>query len=275
MNHTAGDTRSDNAWTAAPSVAANYERSLVPMLFKPWANTLVRIAAPRPVERVLDIACGTGIVARTVAARLAGTARITGIDVNADMLDIACRTAPGIDWRLADATCTGLPDTSFDVVLCQQGLQFLPDPLAALRDWHRVLSPSGRLVVSTWHNPDNPAYATIRAALQHHLPYHPEAAGFVTSIFALSDATELHDLLARAGFRNIDVAVHADVVDCPKPRVWVEAFLSAAPVDAIATLSEELRDQIITEVSQDLRGHLTSDGRLTFSIASNIAIASA
>jgi ubiquinone/menaquinone biosynthesis C-methylase UbiE len=264
-----------NPWAAAPSVAADYEEHLVPILFDTWAHTLVRIANPRTDERVLDIACGTGIVARTVAARRASQANITGIDINPDMLAVARRAAPGIGWTLADATATGLPDASFDVALCQQGLQFLTDPLAALRDWRRVLVPGGRLVVSTWHDPDNLGYAPIRAALERHLPDHTEAIGFLQAIFALSDPTEVHGLLVAAGFHDVNVDVHSGVVDCPTPRAWIEAFLSAAPVQAVATADDKARGAIIAEVTRELRSRVTGDSRLTFPIQTNIATATA
>lgn len=275
MSPATENERSHNPWAAAPSVAADYEEHLVPILFDRWAQTLVRIADPRTDERVLDIACGTGIVARTVAAGRASHERITGIDINPDMLAIARRTAPGIGWTLADATTTGLPDASFDVALCQQGLQFLSDPLAALRHWRRVLVPGGRLVVSTWHDPDNVGYAPIRAALERHLTDHRQAVGFLQAIFALSDPVEVHGLLVAAGFNDVDVGVHAGVVDCPAPRAWIEAFLSAAPVHAVATADDTARGAIIAEVTHELRSHVTGDGRLTFPIQSNIATATA
>lgn len=267
--------RDESTWAVATSVAANYEQRLVPLLFDSWARTLVGAVAPTADERVLDVACGTGIVARTVAARLGPSASVTGIDINADMLALARKLAPEIEWMHSDATDTGLPGASFDVVLCQQGLQFVADPAAALREWRRILVPGGRIALSAWHNADNPGYAAIRSTFRRRLPEHPEAVGFVRAIFGLSDPTEIHELLLGAGFRNVRIATHADVVVCPTPQTWVEAFVSAAPVQAIAELGHDELDQIVADAVHDLRGYIADDGSFAFPIATNIATASA
>lgn len=109
-----------------------------------------------------------------------------------------CSAAAGlpIEWRRASAADTGLPDAAFDAVFCQQGFQFFGDRPAAARELHRVTAPGGRLLVSTWCDPDNPGYAPCAAALRRHVPEVPAAAGFVRAIFSLHDPRELHALLA-------------------------------------------------------------------------------
>ncbi len=127
---------------------------MVPTIFGPWAQDLVEVAPPRPGERVLDIACGTGIVARTAAGRVGSGGTVVGLDVSAPMLDVARGIAAGeglsIEWREGSAMKLPFPDSAFEVVLCQQGLQFFPDRAAALREMHRVLGPGGRLALSVW-----------------------------------------------------------------------------------------------------------------------------
>src|SRR5260370_13852749 len=107
-----------------------YERYMVPSLFGPWAADLVKLAAPIRGERVLDVACGTGIVARLAAQRVGPMGKVVGLDLNPSMLTVARSASAGtenIEWREGNATAMPLSQQTFDLVLCQQGLQFLPD----------------------------------------------------------------------------------------------------------------------------------------------------
>jgi ubiquinone/menaquinone biosynthesis C-methylase UbiE len=133
-------------WQVAGSAPEVYERELVPAVFGPWAPILVELAHPRTGERVVDIACGTGIVARIAAARIGPTGAMAGVDLNPGMLSVARSVAatnsqPGapIQWHEASADKLPFPDGSFDIVYCQLGLQFFADRAAALREMRRVL----------------------------------------------------------------------------------------------------------------------------------------
>jgi ubiquinone/menaquinone biosynthesis C-methylase UbiE len=138
-------------WQFVGSVPENYERYLVPNIFRPWAEDLVEIAALRPGERVLDIACETGIVARTAARKLGGSGSVVGLDLSAPMLAAARAAAAAesvaVEWWEGSAVNLPLGDAAFEVVFCQQGLQFFPDRVSALREIYRVLTPGGRLVL--------------------------------------------------------------------------------------------------------------------------------
>jgi ubiquinone/menaquinone biosynthesis C-methylase UbiE len=136
------------------SAAERYERWAVPFLLGPWVPGLLDLAELRAGERVLDIATGTGVVARLAARRVVPRGTVTGLDLNEGMLEIAQRLPlpPGltVDWRQGSALAPPFPDGTFDVVLCQQGLQFFPERLKALREMHRVLAPGGRVALSVW-----------------------------------------------------------------------------------------------------------------------------
>jgi ubiquinone/menaquinone biosynthesis C-methylase UbiE len=118
----------------------------------PWADDLILSARCREGDRVLDVACGTGtgLVARRVNAASGVTCRITGIDLNEHMLNVAARQDLAIDWQLGDVSAMPFTDAAFDVILCQQGLQFFPDRQAAMHEMARVLAPGGRLSVNVW-----------------------------------------------------------------------------------------------------------------------------
>ena len=159
--------------------AANYEHYFVPAIGAPLAQDLVELAALRPGERVVDVACGTGVVTRLAAERV-GDAAVAGVDVNPGMLEVA-RTAAqdtAIEWHEASADALPLGDARFDVALCQMGLQFFPDRLAALRELRRVLRPGGRAVLNV-PGPTPPLLAVLERALGRHLG--PEVAGDLRS----------------------------------------------------------------------------------------------
>ena len=136
-----------------------YERELVPALFGRWASDLVEAAGIREGGRVLDVACGTGAVTRVAATRAGPAGRVVGLDVNPNML-AAARSAVrdrAIEWREGSAHEMPFPDASFDVVLCQQGLQFFPDRAAGLREMCRVLVPE-----AGWPSPAGDRWRTTQ-----------------------------------------------------------------------------------------------------------------
>jgi SAM-dependent methyltransferase len=134
-----------SGWQLLDNKAQAYERWLVPPIFSPFADDLVADVAPG--SHVLDVACGTGIVARRAAAK---GATVVGVDLNEQMLQVARDVAPDIEWVAADAADLPLDDESFDLVFCQQGLQFMSDPAAAVAEMRRVVAPGGRLTMSVW-----------------------------------------------------------------------------------------------------------------------------
>jgi ubiquinone/menaquinone biosynthesis C-methylase UbiE len=141
-------TRPTSLFGAADAAAA-YESNLVQRVFLPFAEHLVARVAPTPDEDVLDLACGTGAVTRLLAER-GDPSRITGLDLTDAMLDVARRLVPGVTFVHGDMTALPTGDGSVDVVVCQQGLQFVPDRAAAATEMARVLRPGGRLAVSCW-----------------------------------------------------------------------------------------------------------------------------
>jgi ubiquinone/menaquinone biosynthesis C-methylase UbiE len=189
-------------WHFVGSVPENYERYLVPSIFAPWADDLVEVAELDPGHRVLDIACGTGIVARTAARRLGSAGRVVGLDLSPPMLAVArvAAAAEGvtIEWREGSALQLPSADREFDVVFCQQGLQFFPDRPAALREMRRVLAPSGRIVLSVWRPIEqSPGFAVLAQALTTHIS--PEAGTLMTcGPFGLSSTEELRRLITAA-----------------------------------------------------------------------------
>jgi ubiquinone/menaquinone biosynthesis C-methylase UbiE len=189
-----------------PSYAMNqetfpemYERWLVDPLFRPWAEMTLKELALSPGDRVLDIACGTGIVARVAKEHLGDAGYIVGVDVSPDMLAVARAVAPRIDWRVGNASSLPLRDSEqFDVVVCQQGLQFFPDKPAAAAQMRRALTKGGRLAVATWRSDDEiPFFRELRRIAEHHL------GAIADQRYSFGDAAALEALLRDAGFHEV------------------------------------------------------------------------
>jgi ubiquinone/menaquinone biosynthesis C-methylase UbiE len=137
-----------DAWQLAHDAAVAYEKDFVPAVFAQWPPVLAEVAEMKAGDRVLDVACGTGILAREAADRVGPTGSVTGLDLNEAMLAVARRLRPEIDWRQGDAGKLPFADGAFDVVVSQFALMFFSDQTAALREMWRVLAPRGRLAVA-------------------------------------------------------------------------------------------------------------------------------
>jgi len=257
----------------AGSIAENYNRDLVPAIFEPWAEDLVALAAPRPSERVLDVACGPGVVAR-LAARHAGAGQVTGLDINPGMVHLA-RSLPSqlpISWREGSALQMPFRDESFDVVLCQQGLQFFPDRAAGLREMRRVLAREGRVVLAVWGPIEqSPGFAALAAALDRHVS--ADAAAAARSPFTLCSIDELRHLLEGVGWRNMEIHSRKKLLHFPTPAEFVSQYIWASPIAAvIGEPDTSVLQAVIWDVAAALQPYLDDHG-LSFPIENHLAVA--
>jgi ubiquinone/menaquinone biosynthesis C-methylase UbiE len=224
------------------SAADNYERYFVPAIGAPLAADLIDAAELRPGERVLDVACGTGVVTRLAVKRVGESGRVAGSDVNPAMLEAARSAAQGasIEWAEASAESMPYADESFDVVLCQMGLQFMANKLAALREMRRVLVPGGRVVL----NVPGPTPAPMDAfaeALGRHVA--AEASSFVHLVFSLNDPAELRDLMDGAGFRDVEVRRTKKDLLVPPAEQFMWQYIHSTPMAAVlAKLDDSARE---------------------------------
>lgn len=261
----------EDQWQLSGSPGEIYERYMVPAIFARWAEELVALAAPQPGERVLDVACGTGVVTRLVAGRLGSSGTVVGLDVNPGMLEAARSASPGatIDWREGSALELPFPDASFDIALCEQGLQFFPNRQVALREMHRVLAPGGRAVLSVWRSTrDCPGFRAIEQALARHVG--PEAAALPP--FSLGDADELRGLIAGAGFRETAIRADVKMTRFPSPELFVRCVVAGAPtmLGPLAEQGEAGLVNVVEDVASTLRSYMDDDG-LAFPQANHIA----
>jgi ubiquinone/menaquinone biosynthesis C-methylase UbiE len=195
-------TSTDTAF--AGSIPALYDRCLGPLLFEPYAEDMVRrVAALRPAC-ILETAAGTGIVTERLAAVLP-EAEIVATDLNQAMLDVAARrvVSPEVSFQAADAQALPFPDGSFEVIVCQFGVMFFPDRIAAYREARRVLRPGGRFVFNCWDRLEaNPVSAIVASAVAALFPGDPPS--FLNRVpFGYHDKARIEADLREAGFSDI------------------------------------------------------------------------
>jgi ubiquinone/menaquinone biosynthesis C-methylase UbiE len=229
-----------NAYSGKPPVI--YERFFVPAIGAPMATDLICLAALRPGERVLDVACGTGVVARLASQQVGATGTVTGLDINPGMLAVArSATPPGmsIKWHEANAEAMPFPDAAFDVVLCQMGLQFVPDKHAVLSEMRRVLVRGGRLILNM-PGPTPLLFNIMGEALARHVG--AEAAGFVDQVFSLHDTAEIQDLVSGAGFHDVSVQSDTKSLRLPAPEEFLWQYVQSTPLaGAVAQVDDDRR----------------------------------
>ena len=251
-----------------------YERVLVGPLFRPFAEHLVARLALRPGDRLIDVAAGTGIVARIARERLGPEARIVGVDVAPAMLAVARTVDPTIDWRAGNAASLPVAAAEqFTVLTCHQGLQFMPDKAAAIREMRRALAPGGRVGIATWRSlQELPRMLELNAIAERHV------GQVVDSRHSFGDANALQRLLSDGGFSDISVETVTHDVQFAEGALF--ARLNAMAVigmsDKGKPMSEAERGELaglVAAESEDVVAKATKDGLFTLPLSTNIAIA--
>ena len=251
------------------AAATAYEHLHVPALFRQWAPRVVEAAQIRPGHRVLDVACGTGVLTREVASRLGDDGTVTGLDASRGMLTVAERLAPTITWRAVVAEALPFDDESFDVVVSQFGLMFFGDPSKALQDMLRVLAPTGSLAVAVWESLENSQAYPDEVALLERLAG-PRAADALRAPFVLGDRKVLTTLFEGAGVDSLEITTHHGTARFPSIRSMVEADLRGwLPVMGVVLTEEQI--QHILEEAEHVLGHfVTPDGTVRFDAPAHI-----
>jgi ubiquinone/menaquinone biosynthesis C-methylase UbiE len=249
-------------WQIDGSAAELYERYVVGYILAPWTASLVDAARLSPGERVLDVACGTGVVTRIAAERAGPLGSVIGLDLNAGMLAVA-RSMPAaqgapVQWVQRSALDLGLPDGSIDVVLCQQGLQFFPDRALALREMHRVLRKGGRLALSVWKNAG--IYnSAVGAALAECIAQ--DVADRFCASRNVPSVDEIRCLVEGAGFLDVQLTTGHLEIHLPPPDTFALFHLASTPVASVlAGVDANVRKKIGGLVARQLHEYVDGDG---------------
>ena len=261
-------------WQVAGDASEIYEKYLVPAYFLEWAQLLINSTTLKQGARVLDVACGTGIVARTAARIVGERGKVVGLDLNPGMLAVARKETENnpvdTEWHQASAIEMPLSNGDFDNVFCQAGIMFFPDRPAALSEMYRVLVPGGGLAASVWRALERaPGFAALARAMEKHVG--PDAAAIVRSAFVFDTTDELHKLMHEAGFDNVRIILETRMVRFPSVEAFFTCYAGASPL-ASHVANIDNREKLISEMADQLSPYLDDDG-LAFPIEGLIVTA--
>ena len=269
---------SDETFNETPSetfqipleAAELYEAKFVPALFAEWAPRLTEIAAVKPGDAVLDVACGTGIVARTVAGIVGSDGRVVGVDLNEAMLTVAARVRPDLEWHQGDVARLPFGDGEFDAALCQMALMFFPDPTRALSEMRRVVTPGGIVAVCVPASLDaQPAYGPLVEMVALHAG--PEAISLLSTYWSCGDLDALTALIESAGLR-VDVArTTTGVARFASPEEMVATEVESTPL--IERISDDVYARIRSEARDVLAPYVTATGTVDVPLVAHVVAA--
>jgi SAM-dependent methyltransferase len=260
----------EQAWQVTNDAAEVYERDFVPALFGPWAPRLADVARLALGERVLDVGCGTGVLAREAARRVGRTGHVVGLDLNAGMLAVGARVAPTIDWRRGDAVQLPFEVGAFDVVLSQFMLMFVADRVAALREMWRVLAPCGRLALAVWAPIDRvPSFATLAGILRRRLG--DAAAGVLEAPFALGNVDELRALLLAAQIPDARIETQRGRARYASLDDFVRIEIRGTPLSGL--VGDQDYAQLLDDTRRALGGARSRDATFAFDMHAHVVTA--
>jgi SAM-dependent methyltransferase len=244
------------------SAAEVYEEFFIPALFQQWAGQVADAARIKSGQRVLDVACGTGVLARAAAAPVGASGSVVGLDVNEGMLAVAAQKAPQIEWRQGKAETLPFDDDSFDAVVSQFGLMFFVDRQAALREMMRVLRPGGHFAVAVWASLDHtPGYAALVDLLLR--LFGEPAANALRAPFILGDKDTLRTLFTAAGIPNTTITTYPGTARFPSIQAWV--FTDIKGWTLADMIDDAQYERLLKESEQVLAPFVHADGSVAFS----------
>ena len=247
-----------------------YETRFVPAVFAAWAPYLVEVADVRPGQVVLDVACGTGIVARTARPLVGSAGRVVGVDLNEAMLTVARRVAPGIEWRQGDVASLPFAAGSFDVVLCQMALMFFPDRPRALRELARVVAPGGTVAVCVPAAlADQPAYGPLVEAAVRIAG--PEAASLLGAYWVCGDLDRLTGELRAAGLEVSAALTRTNGARYPSADEAVATEVESTPL--VERLTAEAYERLRAEGRAMLESYATPGGGVEVPLVGHLVAA--
>lgn len=247
-----------------------YEEFFLPALFTQWPPRLAEAARIRPGQHILDVACGTGVLARALLERVGPSGAVTGLDINPGMLAVARRKEPKVDWRQGPAEALPFGDGSFDAVVSQFGLMFFENRRVAIAEMMRVLQPGGRLAVAVWAALEtSPGYAALMQVLLG--LFGDGAANALRAPFTLGDPTMLRSLFADAGVPGVEVATHVGIARYPSIEAWMYTEIKGW---TLADMIDDAQyDRLLNTAKHALHRFAGHDGVVSFSAPALIVTA--
>lgn len=253
------------------SPAEVYEEFFVPALFQQWGRRVAAEAGIEPGERVLDVACGTGVLACAAAEIVGPGGAVVGLDPNEEMLAVARRKSVRVEWQVGRAEALPFPDESFDAVVSQFGFMFFEDRRAALREMLRVLRPGGRLAVAVCDALEHsPGYAALAELLQR--LFGDSVADAFRAPFVLGDPELLLAICREAEVAEAKVMQHLGTVRFASIKSLIST--ERACVWTLGGMLDDAQfERLQKDAEQALRAFVTADGAVAFSMPTLIVTA--
>jgi SAM-dependent methyltransferase len=258
-------------WQVSTDAAEVYESCFVPAIFGAWAGPVADAAGIRTGNRVLDVGCGTGVLAREARRRVGQEGQVVGLDLNEGMLAVAARTEPKIEWRLGDAASLPFEDANFDVVVSQFALMYFPDRAASLREMWRTLAPEGRLAIAAWAPLDHARGYQILVDIAAR-QCGGEAADVLAAPFVLGDQAELATLLVSSGISGAKVTLHEGSIRFPSVREFIRVEVKGSPLADM--VSDDVMQTLAAESESALAEFVVPSGEIVMPMDAHIVTAS-
>ncbi len=223
-----------------------YEEAFMPAIYEQWPPFLLGAANTKTGDRILDVGCGTGALAREAIRRVAPDGEVTGLDLSESMLSIARQNCPEATWQQGDASQLPFEDASFDVVASPFMLMFLPEPVQAVREMWRVLAVGGRLVISVWEGlHQNPVFASLTGIARRRIS--GEVGASLAQPFALGREGSLEDIYHQAGIEEARFDTEHGRVRFPSVDLFIRSEIKNW------LLADEIDEDIIKLIIEDAR----------------------
>ncbi len=252
------------------NAAEIYDELMLTAVFNQWPPHIIKFASLAPGMRVLDVACGTGVLTIAAADAVGPDGSVVGLDLNSGMLAVASRKAPQIEWRESPAESLSFDDGTFDAVVSQFGMMFFQDKQRAIREIVRVLRPGGCFAIAVWEALERiPGYVALTPLLSR--LFGDEAAESLRAPFSLGDTEALASLYSAAGVPDVKIATIDGKARYPSIRDWMQADIRGW------TLADEIDDAqfelLVSEAEKELAHLVVGDGSVEFSCPAHIATA--
>ena len=257
-------------WQVSTDAAEVYETCFVPAIFGAWAGPVADAAGIRTGNRVLDVGCGTGVLAREALGRVGQNGQVVGLDLNEGMLTVAARTEPRIEWRRGDAASLRFEDACFDVVVSQFALMYFPDRVAALREMWRTLAPGGRLAIAAWAPIDHARGYQILVDVATR-QCGRQAADVLAAPFVLGDQAELAKLFVDGGISGATVTLHVGSIRFTSVKEFIRIEVKGSPLADM--LGDDAMETLAAESERALAAFVVPSGEIVMPMDAHIAIA--
>lgn len=244
-----------------------YEKNFVPVIFEKWAKIIIDKLDLMDHDNILDLACGTGIVARVAKKSKAGNLKIKGCDVNSGMLEVAGEIEPAINWVKAEAEDLPFESKSFDKIICQFGLMFFQDQAKALSEMNRVRKANGKIVISIWDKIEsNEGYFDLLKIVEN--AGGSKLGDILRSPFNMGNKIDLKNLLDQNGLTNYKIETIKVQVEFPSIDHWIDCDVKASPIAKI--INDQEYSLLINECRIKLAKYSDAVGKIKFNMSAHI-----